>query len=309
MGNTVHKILRFGYSRVWHRWPVMIVPLMRRFHRFNKYWPHPFTPRSFNEKTLWRMLFDRRSIYAQVAGKFEARDFVRRRLGTDENLIPLIALIRDPFEVRHLELPGAFILKINDGSQLRRIWRVGEAVDRDEMERLVAEWLAHQQAKWQREWVYTQVAHAVIAEHFIGSDAGVPPDDLKFNCHDGRVHSIVHVRRGGPAPLVNHYDRDWNCLPIKASTGPMVDPAPRLVELDEAIRIAEAVSAGFDYLRVDLFVVAGRIWLGELTTLHSAGILLLDPPEWDFTFGQPWALPNGVDPISALLGGQPDVTA
>ena len=253
------------------------------------------------------MLFDRRAIYAQVAGKYEARAFVQARLGTDVNLIPLIGLIRDPADVYRLVLPEAFILKINDGSQLRRTWRRGEAVDRAAMAALVAEWLQHQQPKWQREWVYTQVAHAVIAEHFIGSDAGVPPDDLKFNCYGGRVEVIVHVRRGGPVPLVNHYDRDWNCLPIKTSTGPMADPAPRPPELDEAIRIAETVSAGFDFLRVDLFLVDGRVWFGELTTLHSAAILLLDPPEWDFTLGKPWKLPKGVGPISALVGRQPDV--
>ncbi|MEO2036414.1 MAG: ATP-grasp fold amidoligase family protein, partial [Planctomycetaceae bacterium] len=45
----------------------------------------------------------------------------------------------------------------------------------------------------------------------------------------------------------------------------------RPANLEELIRVAEAVSAGFKYVRVDLYNLDGRIIVGELTFFPMAG--------------------------------------
>ena len=64
--------LQWAYDRLWYRWPIMIVPLVRRFRRDHGYFPNLLRPRSLNEKVLYRMLFDRRAFLPTFAGKLES---------------------------------------------------------------------------------------------------------------------------------------------------------------------------------------------------------------------------------------------
>ena len=307
MKRLVQSILRWGYDRLWDKWPVMIIPLALRFRRRTGYWPHLFRPRTMNEKITWRMLFDRRGIYARLSGKFEARAFVAERVGDERLLVPLVGLIRDPAELRGLTLPEKFILKINDGSRLRHTHRRGDVLDLPALEAMVRDWLASNYAKYNREWAYTQVAHAVIIEEFVGGDDGTNPTGLKINCFDGRAEFLHFNEFCVDPPYHDNYDRDWNHQPYWASGGQPHGPQPKPAVFDEAIRLAELISAGLDHVRVDFHVVGDRLYLAELTTLHTSGV-----GEWgdfarDLEFGQFGRLPRGVGPISALLGGQPNV--
>lgn len=305
MKHIIRKILRFGYDLLWKYWPVMILPVILRFRKGHGRWPNLLNPTTFNDKITWRLLFDRRGIYARVSGKFETRDFVRERLGSEALLVPLVGMITHPSDVRRMVFPAAFILKINDGSQMRRIYTRGDPVDLDEMEDLIRTWLRHNYGKYAHEWAYTQVQHAVIVEEFIGSDAGIPPDDVKLNCFDGKVDTIVLVQRGGPIPVAGHYDRDWNYLDVGVGATIKGTPVPPPPALTKAIAVAERLSAGLDYVRIDLFIVGDDVRVGEFTMLHTSGMCQFDPPEFDEIFGRPWVLPQGVGPVSALFGGQP----
>ncbi len=307
MGMLCKQILRWGYDHLWTLWPVMLIPLVMRFRQKNGYWPHVFRPRTFNEKILWRMLFDRRAIYGRVSGKFECREFVHERVGGDALLVPMVGMIRDPADLQRMALPEKFILKINDGSGLRHTHPKNAALDRDALAAMVRDWLGGNFAKYAREWAYTQVEHAVIAEQFVGADAGTNPIGMKLNCFDGRVRYLHYNEFGVDPPYHDNYDRHWSYLPFCMQGGQPFGPRPRPAVLDEAIRLAELISAGFDHLRVDFHVVGNRLWLAELTTLHSSGIGQYGSFARDLEIGRWWTLPEGVGPISALIGGQPDV--
>jgi hypothetical protein len=56
------------------------------------------------------------------------------------------------------------------------------------------------------------------------------------------------------------------------------------------IDVASRLSEGFDFVRVDLFNVDGRIYFGELTFTPSAGWIRFEPPEWNLRLGKLWAM-------------------
>ena len=284
----------------------MIWPLMRRARRKLGYWPNPVFPRSFNDKILWRMLFDRRDVYRRISGKFEAREFVRARLPDDDILVPLVGMIRAPSDVHSLRFPESFMLKINDGSQQRRVYRRGEVVDLAEMEALARDWLGHDFAKYAREWSYLHIEHAIIVEAFLGADDGTYPDGLKFICFDGRVQIIFAISYAVVPPYVETYDRDWTLIDVEVPDSPCRGAAPPPPVLPEAIRMAEALACGFDQMRVDFLLVDGKVRFNELTPYCCAGLNTW-PRAFDIGLGEAWVLPKGVGPVSALLGGQPDV--
>ena len=58
------------------------------------------------------------------------------------------------------------------------------------------------------------------------------------------------------------------------------------------IAIAEALSQGIDFLRVDLYNVNRSIFFGETTFYPNSGFGKFTPEKWDMKIGQLLHLPN-----------------
>jgi hypothetical protein len=54
---------------------------------------------------------------------------------------------------------------------------------------------------------------------------------------------------------------------------------------DDAIQIAEKLSAPFDFIRVDLYLINQSVYFGEMTCFPAAGMDALKPTHFDFDFG------------------------
>lgn len=54
------------------------------------------------------------------------------------------------------------------------------------------------------------------------------------------------------------------------------------------IKICEVLSEDFPQVRVDLYNVDGKIYFGELTFYHFAGLEPFKPKKWDSIFGDYW---------------------
>ena len=85
----------------------------------------------------------------------------------------------------------------------------------------------------------------------------------------------------------NYYSPSGNLLPFgEAEFLPdfsHIEVLPN--NLDEMIAIAEKLSRGLKFLRVDLYNVNGRIYFGELTFYPAAGLKAFTPEEWDARLG------------------------
>ena len=87
-------------------------------------------------------------------------------------------------------------------------------------------------------------------------------------------------------------DRDFNRIPVK-SLNPISEPDPeRPEELEQLIEIAEKLSRGIPQLRVDTYIVNGKIYVGEMTFFHNSGMCKFEPEEWDYKFGEWITLPE-----------------
>jgi teichuronopeptide biosynthesis TupA-like protein len=62
----------------------------------------------------------------------------------------------------------------------------------------------------------------------------------------------------------------------------------RPASFERMLEIASQLSTGFDFVRVDLYNVDGRIYFGELTFTPMAGYLKLRPERWDLRLGEKW---------------------
>jgi hypothetical protein len=71
----------------------------------------------------------------------------------------------------------------------------------------------------------------------------------------------------------------------------------------EMIMIASRLSSAFDFVRVDLYNVRGKIYFGELTFTPVAGLLKLKPESWDAILGERWKLSTRSD-LSASISAK-----
>ena len=50
--------------------------------------------------------------------------------------------------------------------------------------------------------------------------------------------------------------------------------------------LAETLSKGLRHVRVDFYYVEGKIYFGEITFYHNAGLVPFSPEEWDLKLGE-----------------------
>ena len=122
---------------------------------------------------------------------------------------------------------------------------------------------------------YKDVKHYIIIENYLGKDNGDLPEDYKFYCMNGKSKYVMVCadREIGKAAKYFYFDRNWNMMPYTKDA--LEDPKrviPKPEHIDEAFDYAEKLSKDFPFVRVDLYIVDGKIYFGELTFTPSAGM-------------------------------------
>ena len=111
--------------------------------------------------------------------------------------------------------------------------------------------------------------------------------DYKFFCFNGKVKFFKIDFGRFVDHHANYYSPEGKLLPFGEKG---LEPDPNHIEIipenfDNMISIAEKLSNGFKFLRVDLYNVKGKIYFGELTFYPAAGMGAFIPEEWDEKLG------------------------
>lgn len=231
-------------------------------------------PSGFNEKLNWMKLYDRDMRYPRLADKLAMRDVVRERAG-ERRLVPLLGVWDSAEAVDFSALPVPCVLKTTHDSGGVYVLTGGDPAEAERARAFLKRRLARNYALLWREWPYSRVQPRVIAEAFIGGPDGSLPVDYKIQCFDGRAFAVIACTgRETGAPRYWYFDRDGAPLPVTRFMEAHADEAKAvpLPSLAEMVRIAEACSAGYRELRVDLYLTPeGCVKVGELTLFDGAG--------------------------------------
>ena len=79
----------------------------------------------------------------------------------------------------------------------------------------------------------------------------------------------------------------------------------RPAQYDEMKAIASKLCEDFGHVRVDLYVVDGRIYNGEMTFTTANGFGKLSPDEWDYKLGSLWPFDNSIRQQVLSLSSRP----
>jgi hypothetical protein len=249
--------------------------LYRRIHReaFRSLlsFPHLVDCRDYNDKIHWLLLFDQQPRIVSCSDKLGVRDYVRERLG--EGFLPEVYQVGG--HVRDLDfgsLPNAFVMKANHDSGTVELVRDKSRMDIAAIEARFEKALGEVFSRMTGEWAYAFIQPKVFAEEFIEPENPRPPPDYKFHCVDGRMALLQYITDRGMEPKEQMIDREGR------DAGFVFDHRFRHGESfskpaqwERLIEVAETLAAGFKYVRVDLYLSRGRIYVGEMTFWPMAG--------------------------------------
>ena len=262
------------------------------------------------------MAHDRNPKLTQVSDKVEVREYVKNRVG-EEFLVDVYGVI----EKGTLEnfdssiLPKSFVLKASHGSGGviivtdseryqsdptgmalngwgRKVIR-SEFFEWDAIKPILNEWLSlnyfYSPGKLP-EWCYKNIRPRILIESLLERSAGRIPEDYKFYMFGGKCFMIqLDIDRFGKH-TIDLFTPNWERLNVRWNF-----PNPEIVwskpeQLSEMLRVAEVLSNGFDFIRVDLYITTEGIKFGELTNYPDAGQTPFEPLDFDLWLGSKWKI-------------------
>lgn len=119
--------------------------------------------------------------------------------------------------------------------------------------------------------------------------------DYKFFCFDGVAESVmVCTERETGHPKFYFFDKEWNLKKynIRGKEAPKGFTLPKPDCIDEMFAIAEKLSRGIPYVRVDLYCIDGLVYFGEMTFYPDSGFDANLLKESDVHWGEMLILPE-----------------
>ncbi len=247
-------------------------------------------PVRFSEKLQWYKLTAHRPEMVVAADKYAVREYLTK-LGYGHLLNELLGVYNSVSEIDLAKLPERFVLKAAHGSGMNLIVQDKAKVNWLTAKMMMRTWLWQDIAWSGREWVYRKMPKRIIAERFLQDETG-ELRDYKFFCFNGKpTYMQLEVGRFTDHNTRNFYDMDWQLMPFGKELPPNPDlPVPSPDHFDHTNELATALSKPFQYVRVDLYQVGGKVYFGELTFFPAGGAPDFVPDEYDESGGRNWQL-------------------
>lgn len=252
-------------------------------------------PQTFNEKIQWLKLYNRRPEYTTMVDKYAVKQYVSDLIG-EEFIIPTIGVWEKASDIDFSSLPSRFVLKCNHNSGLGMlICKDKSKINIEAVRRELSKGLAEDYYLIGREWPYKNVPRKIIAEQFMEDKNSKYLKDYKFFCFDGEV-KFLYVSEGldnHATAHISYVTLDWKQAPFYRNDYKPFDVLPlKPVNFDKMIQLAEVLSKGIPFVRVDFYEINEKVYFGELTFFTGSGFTKFIPNEWDSKLGEYIRLPE-----------------
>ena len=252
-----------------------------QYYCFTGEWLDIDHPTTYVEKMQWLKVYDRNPIYTTMADKYAVKAFVADKIG-ERYVVPLLGVWDNPEQIDYNKLPQRFVLKATHGGGALD---VVICKDKDKLDKEAVNKKLNKSLNsdfWRmREYQYKDIPRRIIAEEYLEDETGMLTD-YKVMCFSG-VPRLIQVHRNRFTHQTQDiFDTNWNRVKIWQRGYPYTEDAVKKpVVLEEMLECSTKLSQGLPQVRVDWYVVNGRLYFGELTLTDSGGFSDWEPKEWD----------------------------
>ncbi|QDV21776.1 hypothetical protein Q31a_00550 [Aureliella helgolandensis] len=245
-------------------------------------------PQTFPEKVQFRKLYGNHSTYARLADKYAVREYVAERVG-ERYLVPLLG-VYDQLTPEHFrDLPDRFIIKANHGSKWHQVVWDKSQLDIASTVQYFNQLMHRTYGLRSHEYHYRLIRPRIVIEELLDDEHDSPVDYSFYSYHGPSGFDFLITLTAPRHETYAHFDRHWNFQDgdfTSEQHAKYVKPA----NYQDMFRVAEELSRGFDFLRVDLYNLNGRIYFGEATCTPTSGYTPAEVPSRGKLRGDKWHL-------------------
>lgn len=233
-------------------------------------------PTNFNERLMsinYQAYYndEQRQIRKIGADKYAVRQLVIDK-GYGHILNDIYGVYEKFDDIDFDKLPNQFVLKLTNGSGFNYICLDKSKIDRKKLKADFDQWMSEvsNHGLTTGEWHYHLIKTRIIAEKYLSMlGESISLVDYKFHVINQHVYGEYVCYDRIPAKnSVNydHYDADWNLTDgVPPQYHLTQRPIAKPIHFKEMKKIAEGLSEGVEYVRVDLYEIDGKVLFGELT--------------------------------------------
>eukprot|EP00963_Diacronema_lutheri_P012424 scaffold1733_cov450-Pavlova_lutheri.AAC.1 len=212
--------------------------------------------------------------YARFVDKSAVKHFVR--LKTTDVKLPKTLMLFTTKNLQFLwsyQFPDSFAFKATHGSGMNFLVRnnktlQGKPFKRRDLYGLASQWLRKcYNCKSERQ--YSKIRPAVLVEEYLNTSTVI---DYKVFVFAGEAIFIEVKENDLNGPKFRFYWRNWKSM--ASSVRPDLKPGklmPPPAQLPKMLEVAGRLAEDFRFVRVDLYIVEGEIFVGELTFSPAGG--------------------------------------
>lgn len=244
--------------------------------------PNLEDPKDLIEKICWMELHCDTSLWTKCTDKYSVRDYIKSK-GLDSFLPELLGKWDNAKDIDLTKLPNEFVLKTNNGCETVYVVKDKRKEDWKAVRKKFNQWLKLPFGYHNAELHYSRIKPCIIAEellHQSEEDQNFSPNsliDYKIYSFRGKPECIwVAYDRTHEGVKMMLVDKDWNVLEDKMKLNNHYhyhseNKIPKPKCLEKMLEIASVLSEDFPEVRVDLYVIGGRPYIGELTFSSGFG--------------------------------------
>ena len=244
-------------------------------------WPNLDRPTTFNERLHALKLAPHDPLLPLLADKVRVKDWVAERVGRDV-LIPTLWSGKVLPAQAPCDTP--FVVKANHSSGWNAFIRERDDAAWQRLRETSVTWLQDDWHPYLHEWWYNDIERLLLIEPMIGENL----NDYKFFCFSGKVRAVQVDAGRFTDHQRSFFDADWKLLPFAFSYPPIDGAVPPPRHLARMIELAETLSAGFAFARIDFYDLEAGPRFGEITFAPEAGFGRFMPRSADRMLGEWW---------------------
>ena len=249
-------------------------------------------PTTFNDKLNWLKLYDCKPEYTQMVDKYGVKKYVSQKIG-DDYVIPTLGVYDSVNDIDWDSLPSQFVLKCTHDSGGIVICKDKVNLNVSQAKKKLSRCLRRDFYSATREKPYKDVPR-IIAEKYMEDPVLHELRDYKFFCFNGKVKMFKVDFDRYTDHHANYYDIQSHILPFGESLyPPKYDKVISMPgNLDKMIRLAERLSDGIPFVRIDFYNIQRKIYFGEITFYPMSGLEMFTSFDWEKKIGSWINLPK-----------------
>ena len=265
-----HAILTIVNAFLYLRHPVWLGRTALRLHRL----PNVAAPKSFREKRMWRLIFDRNPLLVMFGDKLATKAWMTDR-APELISAPTIWIAENASDLQNKVFAKGIVIKASRGCG-QNIFIDDESSINSEMYFKINKWMNRSYYEKFGKKYWPRIDQIIFAEKYIDSNRKSILD-LNLFCCDGRVLFFV-VTSGEKTKneKVAYFSADGRrVFSIEASKIYIKNWLPSDFELpncfERAVELASKLSRSIDFVRVDLMYSNDQLYACEMTPFPGVG--------------------------------------